>query len=126
MKNIIFLICIGFVICTAFIIPPTDYRDTYVGTYFCSSKCQSLNSNYSSINYYNDTITISVTKNIADSILNISIHGIAHPVKLKNGKMYSYQPGTQNQGKFFSTDSIAFSISANHVPNGCSYKGKKQ
>lgn len=127
MKKNIFILCIGFIVCTAFMNPPEDYRDSYVGTYFCRSKCESLSSNYTEILYHTDTITIAITKNTRDSILDISVRGRSLQVKLINGIMVSYEQSIRNQGRFFSTDSIAFSSSSSsRIPNGCSYRGKKE
>lgn len=127
MKKNLFLLVTGVIIFSAFIIPTEDYRDSYVGTYFCRSKCESLNSDYTELSYRNDTITVVITKNnTRDSVLNITIRGKVHELKLKNGVMASNLPSNQNRGRFFSTDSIFFSISPARIPNGCSYKGKKQ
>ncbi len=115
----------GIILCSAFMVPPNDYRDSIVGTYFCRSKCQVLSYNYELTNY-TDTVTISITKNTRDSILDISIRGRALQVKLRNGVLYHNEQGARNQGNFFATDSIAFSTSSGLAPNGCSYRGKKQ
>ncbi len=126
MKTHLLFLAIGFFICTAFIPPTEDYRDAYVGTYFCRSKCQSLTSDYTEINYHNDTVTISITKNTRDSILNITIQGRAYEVKVNNAIMNVDAQVNRYKGKFFSQDSISFSTSSGRIPNGCSYRGKKQ
>jgi len=125
MKKIFILLLSGFIICTAFIKPPTDYRDSFVGNYFCRSKCQVLSYSYELTNHI-DTATIRISKNTRDSILNIVIIGRTYEVKLKNGVLYPDPQRSRNQGKFFSTDSIAFTLGGGLVPSACNYRGKKQ
>ncbi len=126
MKKLIFLLFASIIVCMAFISPPEDYRDIYVGRYFCTSRCQSLNSDYTELSYHNDTVTILVTKNTRDSVLNISIRGGSHELKLISNILRPAMRGSRDHGKFFSNDSIIFSSSPGLGPNGCSFKGKKQ
>ena len=127
MKRSIFLISALFIICTAFIsplFPPTDYRDSYVGNYSCTSKCKTVNTDFSGYETNTSTITIAVAKDVVDSILNVSINSKVFKIKLINSNMSPIK-GT-HRGRFFSTDSISFSFSGAMGVNGCSYKGKKQ
>jgi hypothetical protein len=104
---------------------PTDYRDTYVGTYNCVSRCQSLNSTQTEIITNIETTTIVVSKNSIDSVLNISMGLIEYQVKLQNGHLFSYPKGGRWGGRFFGVDSLGFSVSLSLAPNGCKYIGKK-
>ncbi len=118
----------GFIICTAFNKPMvllTDYRDAYVGSYFCNSSCQGLNSQHTALTTNNGTTTIGVAKDLLDSILKITIGKSTYQVKLKNNRMYAYPVGRHWGGKFFAADSIGFTASVSLAPNACSYTGKK-
>ena len=77
MKKIITISILGVIICSAFNKPKitaTDYRDTYTGTYFCKSNCGGLNWSTRSSDFSTDTISISVVKDAADSILLINFN----------------------------------------------------
>jgi hypothetical protein len=127
MKKIIFLVSAGFVICTAFInpsLPPSDYRDSYVGSYLCTSECKVVNSDFSGYNTNTSITTIIVAKDALDSILNVTVHSNVFKIKLKNSNMIPIKGA--HRGRFFSTNSISFSFSSPMGVNGCSYKGKKQ
>jgi len=129
MKKNMFLLAIGFVTCTAFWAPlvlPTDYRDAYVGNYICKSNCQTLNADQKGISVNTDTITINVSKNNLDSILNVKAGKGTWQVKLKSNIMYSYPEGNRWGGVFVAKDSISFAVSAHHTPNSCNYQGKKK
>ncbi len=126
MKKVLFLLFTAIIICPAFIIPPTDYRDTYVGSYFCTSKCQVVGSNITDVTIHSDTITITVTENTRDSILNITVRGRGYQVKLKNGRMFPDPVNSRNQGRFFASDSISFLIPGGLAPGACTFLGKKQ
>jgi hypothetical protein len=106
--------------------PLTDYRDSYVGNYFCNRSCQSLNSDHSGIVMNSDTLTIGVAKSYIDSVLDITVAAGVFPVKLKSGTLYPYPLGAHRGGKFFSTDSISFVSSPSMGPNICSLRGKKK
>jgi len=125
MKTILSLLFTAITL-SAFIIFPTDYRDTYVGAYNCTRKCQVLNSDYTELSYVTSDATVVISKNTQDSILNILIGGKTLQAKLKNGVMRFSEKGVRTTGKFFSTDSISFSTSSGLGPNECIYKGKKQ
>lgn len=102
-----------------------DYRDTYVGTYFCSSMCRGVNSEHNGLTSASDTITISIVKDPMDSILQITIRNTIFKVKLKSTIMSAYPLGQHWAGIFYSTDSIGFSKSVGLAANVCSYLGKK-
>ncbi len=127
MKSLLFLISGVLIICTAFIsplFPPTDYRDSYVGNYSCTSKCKTVNSDFSGYNTNTSTVTIRIAKDVVDSILNVTLNSNVFKIKLINSNMSPIK-GT-HRGRFFSTDSISFSFSGAMGMNGCTYIGKKQ
>jgi hypothetical protein len=103
----------------------TDYRDPYIGSYFCNKICEALDSAHTGHVMSNDTITITVAKDDLDSVLNIFVNLSTFKVKLRDEVLYSYQPGTRISGKFFSSDSISFGTSQGHMINICAYRGKK-
>lgn len=118
MKNKLFYIIVGFIICTAFIIPTThpvtslctDYRDAYVGAYFCHSYSLQVRFNESP-KAVNDTISIQVSKDAVDSILQFGIGINTFKFKLKNGVLYNYPDENAHlNGKFYATDSVLINI----------------
>lgn len=128
MKKIIPLVLISFIICTSFnkrMILVIDYRDAYVGSYFCKSYCQTLNEDHSVINTNISTQTIIVTKDPLDSILKINIGSTSYKVKLNNDLMSAFPSRAHFGGRFYQTDSIGFVISVSNIPNACRYSGKK-
>jgi hypothetical protein len=102
-----------------------DYRDTYTGYYFCSRICGKLNSELKTHVYTTDTITISIIKDEADSILQINLGNQVVKVKLLEYKMRAFPSSGYFGGKFFATDSIDFGIALGMSKN-CRYIGKKQ
>jgi hypothetical protein len=129
MKKIIFSICVVYFLCGASsnhhkIL--TDYRDVYCGNYFCKRTRQYLNSEHSSIVYANDTITIAITKDAVDSILNIAANQVTYKTKLISGKLSTYISWRQCSGKFYSSDSITFVTSGSQIPNSYYFRGKKK
>ncbi len=102
----------------------TDYRDIFIGSYFCTKQCQTLNANLN-IAFFEDTLSINITKDNLDSVLNINIKQNNYKVKLLNGILIPYRPGDLIHGYFYSLDSISFAISLSHTPNICMYKGIK-
>jgi hypothetical protein len=133
MKKKILLIITGLIICTAFnkskIADPsrtiktvcTDYRDAYVGYYFCHS----FSTTGGSENPYRikDTLTINVAKNVLDSIIQITVGPNTLKYKLTSGVLRAYPDGHRG-GKFFATDSISVNISYGHV-SASYFIGKK-
>ena len=87
MKTYIALSVLGFIICTAFNKPTkliTDYRDAHAGTYFCKSKVVIANLTHGGSTVINDTISVKVTKDALDSILQITTGRSVSKFKLKN------------------------------------------
>ena len=141
MKKIIMYIIIGFIICAAFMpavtrsvqgqagnkpsFKLTDYRDVYMGNYFCNCSCRATVSDKSGQGNFTDTATISVVKDALDSILQVNIALNTYKMKLTNSKMRPCQAGTHFSGNFFASDSISFVmyIGLGHV---CRYQGKKR
>ena len=121
MKNlfIVNIAFISFITINAQIITQTDYRDNLVGNYFCVQECMKGSSN-------NDTINIIITKNKSDSLLDISFGQSTFLFKLKNNLILPYYSWTHGQGRFFSTDSISFSLSTSLASGICLYNGKKK
>ena len=127
MKKIILFIAASFIICTAFMssafrVLVTDYRDAYIGNYFCNRSCQRIRTEPATIS---DTITISVAKDPLDSILKITAGQNIFRAKLKNNSLLPYPASAPLGGKFFATDSLTFHSSAGlgHV---CIFIGKKK
>jgi hypothetical protein len=73
----------------------------------------------------NDTLTITISKDEMDSVLDLSINLRTFKVKLKNELIYPIEGATRINGGFFSSDSIGFNTSQGHTPNLCTYNGKK-
>ena len=104
---------------------PTDYRDVYVGNYFCTENCQTVNSDKTGTVSNTTMLTISVSKDPADSVINVNIRNVLYKAKIENGKLFAYPKGHWS-GKLFSSDSLRFVISTSHIMNICGYSGKKQ
>jgi hypothetical protein len=105
--------------------PATDYRDAYVGSYFCNRNCNHFN--LDSHGYINvaDTITINISKDALDSIMQIRLGRDTVKAKLVSGDLFPYPDGSNYGGSFFSTDSLNFAIAYGRVRT-CNYRGKKQ
>ena len=129
MKKITSLSIIGFVICTAFIKPTklaADYRDAYIGTYFCKGKTTIMSFSANTASHtINDTLTIMVSKDMIDSVLVFKIGRIINKFKLSNNILQAYPEGGHNWGKFISTDSVSINLAMGHVGTA-SYTGKKR
>lgn len=135
MKKHVLLIVTGFIICTAFHKPKdticnrtagnscTDYRDAYTGSYFCHSSSTMVNPEEGP-KKTNSTLTINVSKDALDSILQITIGTNTHKFKLKSEKLYAYPDGEHRNGKFFATDSISMYMSYGRASSSV-YIGKK-
>jgi len=102
----------------------TDYREPYIGSYFCTSICQGVDSGTNQLTSDTDTTTLFVTKNSLDSILNIELSPNLYQVKLKDGNLYAYPPGGHWGGRI-SGNTINFSLSVS-MTSMCKYKGKKK
>jgi hypothetical protein len=128
MKIIIIKYATSFIVLILFISSktlPSDYRDSYVGNYFCKKDCQVVNSNRSGLEIVSDTVTVHVTKDVADSTLNLAFGQLNVKVKLKGMMLLAYPFGGHFSGRFFMGDSIKFGFSIGKVSNVCSLVGKK-
>ena len=128
MKTYIALSVLGFIICTAFNKPTkliTDYRDAHAGTYFCKSKVVIANLTHGGSTVINDTISVKVTKDALDSILQITTGCSVSKFKLKNNILYAYPEGGHRGGGFTGADSIFVSMTQGHAGT-VFYAGKKR
>jgi hypothetical protein len=129
MKKIIAISIIGFLICTAFNWQrglTIDYRDAYTGTYFCKSKVSTadiIHGGSPAVDY--DTLSVKVTKDVIDSVLQIKTWRNVYKMKLKSGTMYAYPEGGHRGGSFYAADSIRLVISVGHS-SAHSFVGKKK
>jgi hypothetical protein len=102
----------------------SDYRDTYLGNYFCRRATTVFSAN-DIATISKDTLTISVTKADLDSILTINFSGKVYQFKLKRGLLYAYPEGGRHGGKLFASDSIWLVIPVGHASSS-NYLGKKR
>ena len=126
MKTNIFLLACYF-ICSSFSSVHkvnTDYRDPYVGNYYCKANCIVPNTEHSALTTVTAHLTINVAEDAIDSVLDITLNVNTYKVKLKSGILYAYPSGSPWRGQFYSTDSLSFSVTPGLGPNTCSYKGK--
>ncbi|MHB8261852.1 MAG: hypothetical protein ACYDCN_13445 [Bacteroidia bacterium] len=126
-SKIITLSILGFIICTAFNKISNDYRDSYIGTYFCHSSYTVLvNTGQGGTQQtHTDTLSISVAKAAKDSVLAIKIGTNTHLFKLKNNILYAHPKGEHRIGRFIDADSILVSIEGGHFASFI-YTGKKK
>jgi hypothetical protein len=127
MRKIIAISILGGMVFAAFKMPATftDYRDSYIGSYFCNRSCEGMRNRQNTQSTYSDTITITVAKDALDSILKITIGKNTMQAKLNNKTLYPYSESSAHWGgKFFASDSITFMSS--RLGNLCSYRGKKK
>ena len=127
MKKIAIL---GTIVCMAFNMPKllvADYRDAYIGNYLCKSTCSELShgNNGKQNDVINDDASISISKDAADSVLQIKLGSNILKVKLRNKSLKALGQGAHYGGTFFSTDSLDFVFNASRA-SSCRYKGKKQ
>ena len=126
MKKVSILSIAVFALCTAFNPITTDYRDSYIGTYTCNSVCyQKSTVSGQPPQQSNDILSVQITKDVVDSVLQLKINERVIKVKLQNKHMYAFENGTHGGGDFFASDSINFSISMGRA-NSCKYVGKKK
>lgn len=119
------LILGGLALLMSFYKLPVDYRDQHVGNYLCNRSCQVVNDNKTGLEIRYDTITVSITKDVSDSVLNVRIGQRNLKVKLINSKFSADRREGIWAGRFVG-DSLKLSTSIGKVSNVCSYKGKKQ
>lgn len=127
MKKIITLNMICFIICTSFNNPTTttDYRNAYTGTYFCNRMCDSYSGHKPGENSKSDTISIIITKDAVDSVLQISIEQQIFKIKLFNKTLQAYPINGHYGGYFFASESIEFYF-ANGRAHSCKIMGKRK
>jgi len=123
----ILVLTFGFFICTAFNKPDNsialDYRDAYTGIYFCNKWCSIGIGTETSL--MSDTISISITKDATDSVLNFNVGNQDIKFKLQGKNLLAYPKSGHYGGELFASDSLTFFISTGHA-HTCSYKGKKK
>ena len=114
--------------CTAFNKPmnlPNDYRDGYLGNYFCRRSWEEINSEKNGQNLKTDTLTIFVTKDVSDSILQIKIARNIYKVKLINNEIRPSQANVHFVGNFIANDSISIVVNEG-LSRVSFYRGKKK
>jgi hypothetical protein len=126
MKKLMVLSIAGFIVLTAFNTPaPADYRDAYTGTYFCKQKSNtSSNGNRESVITV-DTISIVITKDVLDSVLQINLGHQTIKVKLINKTLQAFPIYGHYGGSFFAADSIDFYFAPGRI-SSYHYTGKKK
>jgi hypothetical protein len=107
LTSMVLIICVSFKKQTTSI---TDYRNAYVGNYFCNQFSNGglvSNSAQTGISNPSDTVSIIITKDILDSVLLINL-GRQQIIKAKLlGKtLQAYPSNGHYGGNFYSTDSI--------------------
>ena len=136
MKKIISICILGFVICTAFNKPQllhsaltgrslfTDYRDAYTGTYLCKSYIHHLS--LENKQYVNDkgTVSIVISKDALDSVLQINLSQQILKAKLINNVLQPYPQGGHYGGRFYAADSLSFGYTPSMAVS-LRYIGKK-
>jgi hypothetical protein len=117
---------IGVIIClmvlTAFIKPKqiaNDYRDGYIGNYFCRSTVTAVGKGA-----MYDTVTIGISKDVLDSVVQIKFGRNTKKFKIKNNLLNPSSIGEHHNGIFFATDSIRLYMYGGHAM--VTYVGKKK
>lgn len=102
-----------------------DYRDQFLGTYFCKKISSSLSNDAKGSVSKTDTLSIKISKDVVDSVLVINLKEGRLKFKLV-GKSIRSEPltGMQIGGKFFAGDSLDLYFSPNHA-FAYRYIGKK-
>lgn len=117
MKKINFFIIIASVICSSFnkvkISCPADYRDSYIGGYFCH-KATTVISTSDGPYLKKDTLSIYISRDPIDSVLQVSVGSNIHKFKLRTGILIQYPTEGYSSGKFFATDSIRLYLTLGH------------
>ena len=101
-----------------------DYRDPYCATYngILTSTTLLSNQNARTQNTFSSSVTVS--KNISDSIISISTSQGIYFCKLTPSTFKSTSL-PRVFGNFYSNDSISFTLIFSSGPNKISFKGKK-
>jgi hypothetical protein len=101
----------------------TDYRDAYVGSYSCKTKCTKPGMNNAPKTTYT-TETLTVSKDTQDSVLVISNGSIVAKCKLINKNLNPYPNYNKWRGRFYASDSVYFCITLGMV-SYYGFEGKK-
>jgi len=128
MKKVVIISFVWFLICTAFNSPKaliSDYRDGYVGKYFCKKSSSRFQGGKIAPAVSSDTITITISKDALDSVLQINLGQQILKVKLINKVLQPYTQGGHYGGRFFANDSLSFSFSPS-LAISYRYLGKKK
>ena len=128
MKKNTILSLLALIIFTAFnkpTIPLSDYRDSYVGIYSCKYYKNHLNSE--NMLYALDTgwVSITISKDPLDSVLQIDLGQKNVKAKLINKVLQPYPQKGRYRGQFFATDSISLGITST-MASSIRYIGKKK
>ena len=102
----------------------TDYRDAYTGSYLCNRSSITCNA-IGGPTEVNDTVTITVSKDIVDSILKVAVGLNKYSFKLNSGSLIAFPFIERRRGEFFAIDSIRLYIASGKV-SALSYTGKKK
>ena|SRR5579872_3012569 len=103
----------------------TDYRSAYTGVYFCSRTCyRSYYSKTQDNTPTKDTVSIYVSKDAVDSVLQLKMNGQVLKLKL-NGRFLGALQNGRYGGKFFAADSLDFRYAVSRA-SSCTYVGKKK
>ncbi len=124
------LAILGAIVCMAFNMPKAlvvDYRDVYTGNYFCKSTCSEVSHGNNGMQHdtKNGNVSIEISKDAVDSVLQIKFGMNILKVKLRNKVLKALEPGSHYGGSFFSADSLDFVFNAGRT-SSCKYRGKKK
>jgi hypothetical protein len=86
-----------------------DYRDIYLGDYLCHSSTTVISIDKQP-SIREGSLTIKISKDPVDSILQISFGSQILRFKLKTPSLISYPEGRRYGGRFYLTDSIGLDI----------------
>ena len=126
-----FYVFIVFILCTAFNPPVpiklssasiSDYRDAYTGNYLCSLNSTIVMPADPPI-VTSGTVIITVTKDVQDSVVQLSVGSNLLKFKLKNNHLLAFPEGRWG-GRFFASDSILLNSSYGRASSSY-YIGKK-
>lgn len=106
--------------------PVTDYRDAYVGSYTCTRAYTNVNDSHTALVTQNTACSLSIVKDVADSMVVISTRDGQFTMKLILPNLINTQSGISKWGNFFATDSVSVTyIPSKMGPVSFIYKGKK-
>ena len=122
MKTLIIFICISLTRLSTSTNKASDFRDPYCGTYSCKSIYRHLTVQKTS--FTQDTLgtTLTVSKNQADSVLNLAVGNDIFYVKLDDHRFRGTKARCFGH---FSNDSIYFTFIPSLGPQSFRFVGKK-